>query len=90
MDSVTGERPAFYTSAEAVARLNVPPLLFRWVVKTEKIALPMFGNRAVYTDETLAAIKAVFDAKDPSGKFIVRESRKNGPRRKKLGTVAKK
>lgn len=78
-----GPRPDFYTAGEAVAKLNINPILFRWIVNTEGVMLSRFGNRRVFTDETLAQIRAVLDLKDPAGKFRVRAERKNGPRRKK-------
>ena len=73
----------YYNAKQAVEMINLNPILFRWVVNTEGIAVPRIGNRAVYTEETLNEIRAVLDRKDPAGRFRTRAERKNGPRVRK-------
>jgi hypothetical protein len=77
---VTERDTQYYTSGEAVEVLNINPILFRWIVRTENVKPPRLGNRAVYTEETLQEVRAILDRKDPNGKFRVRAERRNGPR----------
>jgi len=80
--------PNCYTAKEAVERSRIRPDVFAWIVHTEKIQLPRIGNRSVYTDDTIRQVLAVFNRKDPHGRFLAHAERKNGPQKRKAAKQA--
>lgn len=83
-NSVAGESlPGCYTVAQAIKLSGITPVVFAWIVHTERIQVPRIGNRAVYTPEVVNQVLQYFHKKDPDGRFLCKQKRPHGPKRQR-------
>lgn len=83
------EFPGLYTSGQAAKKVGVNPIIFSWVVYTEKVELVTIGLRKFYNDAAIEKIRKIVRDKDPKRRFICDPKRRNGPQRKTRERLAR-